>query len=334
MDKEKLNWRSFADPGAINAKWNAGSPTYYIIDARGVIRYKWNGGPGEKTIDAALEKVIQKAAQDKGRDKSATPADRHKALVKDFYETTHVFSFKAKTDADRNKAVARVAALSLRCLELAEKNPKDPVALDALVQVVNQEIWLENNTAYPGRGKDSPQSKAIAILLRDHLKSDKLGYACWRVGYGFHKDCETFLRTVLDKNPHRDVRAQACIRLAQFLNARSHRLDLLKGRPEMARRYQGLFGKDYMEALQRQDRAKTSKEVEALFERAVAKYGDAKLPYGEAVGVRAKAELFEIRHLTVGKQADEIEGQDQDGKRFKLSDYRGKVVLLYFWSEY
>ena len=30
----------------------------------------------------------------------------------------------------------------------------------------------------------------------------------------------------------------------------------------------------------------------------------------------------------------EIEGDDQDGKPLKLSDYRGKVVLLYFWSEY
>ena len=41
-----------------------------------------------------------------------------------------------------------------------------------------------------------------------------------------------------------------------------------------------------------------------------------------------------MRHLAVGKEAADIEGKDQDGKQFKLSQYRGKVVLLYFWSEY
>jgi peroxiredoxin len=41
-----------------------------------------------------------------------------------------------------------------------------------------------------------------------------------------------------------------------------------------------------------------------------------------------------MRHLAVGREAPDIEGADQDGKRFKLSDYRGKVVLLDFWSEY
>ncbi|NQU49722.1 MAG: redoxin domain-containing protein [Planctomycetes bacterium] len=30
----------------------------------------------------------------------------------------------------------------------------------------------------------------------------------------------------------------------------------------------------------------------------------------------------------------DIEGKDQDGIPFKLSDYRGKVVLLYFWLEF
>jgi hypothetical protein len=69
VDKEKLTWRSFADRGDIAAKWNLdGTPTLYVIDAKGVIRYKWVGAPGEKAIDAALEKLIQEA---EGGNKSA-----------------------------------------------------------------------------------------------------------------------------------------------------------------------------------------------------------------------------------------------------------------------
>jgi hypothetical protein len=112
-----------------------------------------------------------------GQDKPATPAEQYKALVNEFYDATQVFSFKAKTDEERNEAVARVDKLRLRLLDLAEKNRKDPIAVDALVQVIQQEIWLENNTAYPGDGKDSPLVKAIALLLRDQGRSDKLGDA-------------------------------------------------------------------------------------------------------------------------------------------------------------
>jgi hypothetical protein len=65
MTKEKLTWRSFADPGAlgqgaITTLWNlSGTPTFYVLDARGVIRYKWVGGPGAKAIDAALDKLLK-----------------------------------------------------------------------------------------------------------------------------------------------------------------------------------------------------------------------------------------------------------------------------------
>src|SRR5207245_1557376 len=120
----------------------------------------------------------------------------------------------------------------------------------------------------------------------------------------------------------KDIQALACLRLAQFLNSRLQRLDLLKDQPDLAKRYEGLFGKDYLEALRRQDRAKVVKDAETLFERAAEEFGDVKMPYGGTVGERAKVELFEIRHLAVGKEAQDIEGADQDGKRFKLSDYR------------
>jgi hypothetical protein len=61
MDKEKMNWRSFAHKDAINAKWNPSTPSYYVLDPTGVIRYKWVGAPGEKAIDTALEKLINEA---------------------------------------------------------------------------------------------------------------------------------------------------------------------------------------------------------------------------------------------------------------------------------
>ncbi len=37
---------------------------------------------------------------------------------------------------------------------------------------------------------------------------------------------------------------------------------------------------------------------------------------------------------TVGKPAPEIEGEDIEGNSFKLSDYRGKVVVLDFWGNW
>jgi peroxiredoxin len=64
MGKEKLTWRSFSDQGAINERWNAGTPTYYVIDPKGVIRYKWFGYPGAKALDTALETLIQGAEGD------------------------------------------------------------------------------------------------------------------------------------------------------------------------------------------------------------------------------------------------------------------------------
>ena len=61
MDKEKMNWRSFAHQAAINAQWNPSTPSYYVLDPCGVIRHKWVGAPGAKAIDTALEKLIDEA---------------------------------------------------------------------------------------------------------------------------------------------------------------------------------------------------------------------------------------------------------------------------------
>ena len=47
-----------------------------------------------------------------------------------------------------------------------------------------------------------------------------------------------------------------------------------------------------------------------------------------------KGTIFEMRYLAVGKVAPDISGEDLDGEEFKLSDYRGKVVVLDFWGDW
>jgi hypothetical protein len=76
MDKENLPWRSFADPrdakdkdatsrGPITESWSLeGTPTLYLLDHRGVIRYHWLGSPGEKALGAALARLLKEVERD------------------------------------------------------------------------------------------------------------------------------------------------------------------------------------------------------------------------------------------------------------------------------
>ena len=269
-----------------------------------------------------LALLLSAASLEARNNDQVTPAKQYQTLLKEYEEA------RAASSGERLSKVA------LRFLELAEKHPRDPVAVDALIRVVG----VYNSSAHPA-GKDSPGGRALRQLLRDHIRSDKPGEVCLRISFGFRKEYETFMRTVLEKNSHQEVQGLACLSLAQFLNNRLQRLELVKEQPEMASEYEVRFGKDYLQELQRQDHAEATKEVDALFDQAAAKYGSVKVPpiwareKPTTVGEKARSELFRLRRLAVGRTAPDIEGEDQDGKRFKLSDYRGKVVLLDFWHQ-
>jgi thiol-disulfide isomerase/thioredoxin len=54
----------------------------------------------------------------------------------------------------------------------------------------------------------------------------------------------------------------------------------------------------------------------------------------KTLGQEAEDRLEAMLNLAVGKPAPEINGVDFDGKPLKLSDYRGKVVVLVFWGSW
>jgi hypothetical protein len=265
----------------------------------------------------------------------AAPAEQLKALTTAFNKAAYDHNNNtAATEKEKSELAATMAKMTLDCLALARAHPREPVALEALTNVITQEYWLANYSNHPGWGRESPQAAAIAIVLRNHLESDKLADTCRRVSYCFRQECEDLLRAALGKSPHRDVRGTACLRLAQFLAYREQKIDLLNSQPESAQRWEQFFGSEYLTLLRTRDRAAVLREIESVYGQAIAQYSDVALPYGGTVGEFAKRELYEIRYLAPGKEAPEITGIDQDGKEFKLSDYRGKAVLLYFWSAY
>jgi hypothetical protein len=280
-------------------------------------------------------------AVSEAQDKPGTPAEQYAALLSQYRPVSGGIR-NAKTDLQRKAAVERLGTFPAKFLKLAEEHPKDPIALVALKQAVQavgstdsaaQIAWETNRSEFPAGSTDGSASKTVTLLLRDHVLSAKLGPLCDRMRYGYRMEYEKFLRTVLEKNPHRNVRAVACISLAQFLNDRLRMVQLAEDRPELTKCYEIVFGQNYLPELQRQRRAKLAKRVELLFERAT-RYDDVKIRAGATIAEQAKTALYDIRHLSISKLAPDIAGKDQDGVQFRLSDYRGKVVLLYFWMEF
>ena len=139
--------------------------------------------------------------------------------------------------------------------------------------------------------------KALDLLLTHYLESDKLGEVCYSLVYSGGEQAEKALKTMVEKSPHRAVRGMAL----------------------------------FCRAMRRQQE---SGGAEKLFDEVIEQYGDVKAGNRGTLGESAGAYLFEARNLVIGKTAPEIEGEDVEGKKFKLSEYRGKVVVLDFWGDW
>lgn len=201
---------------------------------------------------------------------------------------------------------------SLKGLEAVESAPKSPEAFAILDWIVAEQMNID----------DALRERAIGLLLDRHATNPGVGRLCSVLGYygdDSHQQTLDFLREVSDKNPDRIVRGQACLGLARLTWRKARMLDFQH----------------------EEDPASYHHEAERLFERVIDDYGDC--PDLREVGIRrarktlgesARDEMFEMRALTVGKIAPEIEGEVLNGQPLKLTDYRGKVVLLVFWASW
>lgn len=65
LQKEGINWRNAIDEtpsGPWATRWNiSGWPTLFLVDAKGVIRERWLGSPGDDVLDAKIDELVAEA---------------------------------------------------------------------------------------------------------------------------------------------------------------------------------------------------------------------------------------------------------------------------------
>jgi len=250
-----------------------------------------------------------------GETKPPSPTEEYLDLVRRWNQALKDYA-QAEQAADTPEAKKKVFAtfpkpiFQDRFMELVRKYPKDAVSIEAIA-------WVFRNP-WHGPKTEANVAEAIALLARHHLKSEHLGGALLGLAYplstgksagGLNEQAEQLLRSALGENPHRKVQGQACYSLANYL---------------------GFHARHRSAGMSKQEAEKMAKESETLFERVTGRYADIEAPYRGTLGVVAEAELFELRRLVIGKVVPEIKGEDIHGQEFKLSDYRGKVVVLTF----
>jgi hypothetical protein len=272
-----------------------------------------------------------KKAADAQADK--TPKAQFQAVLDEYQKAQQEFSqaySKAKSDEERNKLFnekyPKPNEYADRFLTIADKAPDDPAAVDALVWCVQL-----------GSGGTNGQ-KAMERLADKHADSPKVASAVAGLAHSYAPGAEKLLRAVMEKNGDRTARGQATMALGQYLNRRIELVRALKGNDKRQGEYEQYLGKqgfdkDALARLKTANDTAILAEVESLFEKVAKEFGDINGGRG-TLGKLAAAELNEIRNLGVGKPSPEISGSDIDGKSFKLSDYKGKVVVVDFWGDW
>jgi RNA polymerase sigma factor (sigma-70 family) len=270
-----------------------------------------------------------------------TPRGRYTALLQEIDKAVKIHddaSRKAKTQEERSRIYQEkfphAKLYAGRFLAIAESAPSDPAGVDALVRVVTF-------------GDDGPEfSRAIDLLAERHAESRKGGHAALVLTGKAAPAAEKLMRAVIEKNPDQYIKGLACLALGQYLKHQSDRVRDIRDDPEAAKAWEAIFleegsDKESFTRFRGRDPDAMMKESDAIFERIGKEFGgvtnqdDRLSKHAFATLVAdADAELYEIRNLRVGEPAPEITGEDIDGKPFKLSDYRGKVVYLSFWAEW
>lgn len=181
-----------------------------------------------------------------------------------------------------------------KLMELVKANPEDADAVKAVT-------WLAISGASYPEGQE-----ALRLLTEKYAASAGIAETVKQFEYR-GLSAEPFLKAVVEKNTNRPELAAALYALG------------------------AVHFKNYDTALDKATVEASKKTAMESFQRLAAEFSDVTIQ-GFKLNDQASKMLFEMANLQPGCEAPAIQGKDQDGKECKLSDYRGKHVVIAFWG--
>ena len=248
----------------------------------------------------------------------AVIANFHRDRKKQFYDELQSLAHEHKqlSEAEYGKKVSEanqkyneyLRSAADQLIALIKSNRTDPDVLEGL-------ILLQGDMSY----SLSVDPLLAEIVLNDQMKSPKMGRLCYQMCYyNNDKVAETILTAMAEKHPMREVRGQATYALGEY--------------------YRETARDDWGRPMTPEQTASLLANAAKKFDDVIKNFGDVKSPDGkENLSERAATALTRVKNipnLRVGKASPDVNGEDLDGLMIKLSDYRGKVVVLVYWGSW
>lgn len=237
--------------------------------------------------------------------------------------------FRKETEAKTNELLSGVLDIA----KMADEDSK--TSLDAIAYVMS-------------RSSDEAQKKvATDLLVKHHIDNPKLARKLpGMTGRGLpSKSTKSLYEKIIANAKSDELKGFAALSLANHVMSLPEFESMANENPAFAKTYPGIV--KYVEEMKEETGLE---KLKVRFDKIAADYEKVELPVsirsmgakkGDMIGkIAAKTFKAHERKVTaklriaVGKEAPEIEGPDIDGETFKLSDYRGKVVLLDFWGDW
>jgi thiol-disulfide isomerase/thioredoxin len=243
-------------------------------------------------------------AQEKPAAQPKLDPERAKAMTTIFMDLQKVQMEKlipamksAKNPEDAKKIALEILGPDpAKLIKLGMDKPTDPVAFECFMGAIGLSSQIDDNKT---------QTQAVDLLFTHHKESDRLGIFCQMLAGGAMADPEKMLERIEKDSTNISVKGQAAMALATFYN------DLAENAGVPADK-----------------KKEASTKADAAFARVLKDYAKEKDLDGNSLGEAAAA----LSSLSVGKLAPDATAKDLEGKGVKLSDHKGKVVVLDIWA--